>query len=65
MRIGTAAAAARRAISAMTGIGDLATIANDIMDGDRIRRHRSTAWSQFGVPAAILATRLERMARSF
>lgn len=28
---------------------------DDVMDGDRHRRHRPTAWTVFGVPAAILA----------
>ncbi|GAA3060727.1 polyprenyl synthetase family protein [Actinokineospora globicatena] len=28
---------------------------DDIMDGDRTRRHRGTAWAVFGVPAALLA----------
>ena len=28
---------------------------DDIMDGDRMRRHRPAAWTVFGVPAAILA----------
>jgi geranylgeranyl diphosphate synthase type I len=28
---------------------------DDIMDGDRMRRHRPTAWTVFGVPDAILA----------
>ncbi|MGF6884484.1 geranylgeranyl pyrophosphate synthase [Nocardia sp. GAS34] len=28
---------------------------DDIMDGDRTRRHRPTAWTVFGVPAALLA----------
>ncbi|HEV3169059.1 MAG TPA: polyprenyl synthetase family protein [Actinocrinis sp.] len=28
---------------------------DDIMDGDKLRRHRPTAWARFGVPAAILA----------
>ncbi|WP_280403984.1 polyprenyl synthetase family protein [Nocardia brasiliensis] len=28
---------------------------DDVMDGDHIRRHRPTAWSVFGVPAAVLA----------
>lgn len=28
---------------------------DDIMDRDRVRRHRPTAWTVFGVPAAILA----------
>jgi geranylgeranyl diphosphate synthase type I len=27
---------------------------DDIMDGDRTRRHRRTAWDLFGVPAAVL-----------
>ena len=28
---------------------------DDIMDGDRLRRHRPSAWAKFGVPMAILA----------
>lgn len=28
---------------------------DDIMDGDRLRRHRPAAWVRFGVPAALLA----------
>ncbi|MEU1078025.1 MULTISPECIES: polyprenyl synthetase family protein [unclassified Streptomyces] len=28
---------------------------DDIMDGDRMRRHRPAAWVRFGVPAALLA----------
>jgi geranylgeranyl diphosphate synthase type I len=28
---------------------------DDVMDGDRERRHRPTAWTVFGVPAALLA----------
>lgn len=28
---------------------------DDVMDGDRVRRHRPTAWSVFGISAAILA----------
>ncbi|SDM73573.1 polyprenyl synthetase family protein [Allokutzneria albata] len=28
---------------------------DDIIDGDRTRRHRLTAWAAFGVPAAVLA----------
>ncbi|MBM7771868.1 geranylgeranyl diphosphate synthase type I [Actinokineospora baliensis] len=28
---------------------------DDIMDGDRTRRHRGAAWTVFGVPAALLA----------
>ncbi|MFP3989460.1 polyprenyl synthetase family protein [Streptomyces sp. E11-3] len=27
---------------------------DDIMDGDRTRRHRSAAWVEFGVPTALL-----------
>lgn len=27
---------------------------DDIMDGDRTRRHRTTAWAQFGVPVTLL-----------
>jgi geranylgeranyl diphosphate synthase, type I len=28
---------------------------DDVMDGDARRRHRPTAWAQFGIPAALLA----------
>ncbi|WP_280632819.1 polyprenyl synthetase family protein [Amycolatopsis alba] len=28
---------------------------DDIMDGDRLRRHHPTAWTVFGIPAALLA----------
>lgn len=31
-------------------------IQDDIMDGDRLRRHRPTVWARFGVPSAILAS---------
>ncbi|QIS24767.1 polyprenyl synthetase family protein [Nocardia terpenica] len=30
-------------------------IHDDVMDGDRTRRHRATVWSVFGIPAAVLA----------
>ncbi|EPH45014.1 hypothetical protein STRAU_1915 [Streptomyces aurantiacus JA 4570] len=30
-------------------------IHDDIMDGDRVRRHRPTVWVRFGVPRALLA----------
>jgi geranylgeranyl diphosphate synthase, type I len=28
---------------------------DDVMDGDRLRHHRATAWTVFGIPAAVLA----------
>jgi geranylgeranyl diphosphate synthase, type I len=34
---------------------DFSLIHDDVMDGDRIRRHRPTAWAVFGVSPAILA----------
>jgi geranylgeranyl diphosphate synthase type I len=36
-------------------VHDFSLLHDDVMDGDRERRHRPTAWSMFGVPAAILA----------
>jgi len=36
-------------------VHDFSLLHDDVMDGDSERRHRPTAWSVFGVPAAILA----------
>jgi geranylgeranyl diphosphate synthase, type I len=50
---GTAAMAVPAAVAVQL-IHDFTLLHDDIMDGDRIRRHRPTAWSTFGVGAAIL-----------
>jgi geranylgeranyl diphosphate synthase type I len=55
-----------RAVGGAPGRGTAAAVAvelihnfsllhDDVMDADRTRRHRPTAWAVFGVPAAILA----------
>ena len=36
-------------------VHDFSLLHDDIMDGDRERRHRPTAWAVFGVPRALLA----------
>jgi len=36
-------------------VHDFSLLHDDVMDGDTSRRHRPTAWTVFGVPAAILA----------
>lgn len=53
-RTGDVRERALTAAVAVEMVHDFSLLHDDIMDGDRIRRHRSTAWSQFGVPAAIL-----------
>jgi geranylgeranyl diphosphate synthase type I len=44
-----------RAGAAVELIHDFSLLHDDVIDGDRVRRHRPTAWVVFGVPAAILA----------
>src|SRR5690242_15534703 len=44
-----------RAGVAVELIHDFSLLHDDVIDGDRVRRHRPTAWVVFGVPAAILA----------
>jgi geranylgeranyl diphosphate synthase type I len=36
-------------------VHNFSLVHDDVMDGDRTRRHRPTAWSVFGVPRAIIA----------
>lgn len=43
------------AASAIELLHNASLIHDDIMDGDRARRHRPTVWAQFGVPLALLA----------
>jgi geranylgeranyl pyrophosphate synthase len=51
---GTAAAALPAAV-AVELTHNFSLLHDDVMDGDRTRRHRPTAWTVFGVGAAILA----------
>jgi geranylgeranyl pyrophosphate synthase len=51
---GTAAGAAG-AGAAVELAHNYSLLHDDIMDGDRTRRHRPTAWTVYGVPAAVLA----------
>ncbi|MDP9841035.1 family 2 encapsulin nanocompartment cargo protein polyprenyl transferase [Streptosporangium lutulentum] len=53
--VGGSAAAALRPAVAVELAHDFSLIHDDVMDGDRVRRHRPTAWAVFGVSPAILA----------
>ncbi|MFE1554098.1 polyprenyl synthetase family protein [Streptomyces sp. NPDC058734] len=52
---GGTAAEALPAAAAIELLHNASLIHDDIMDGDRSRRHRPTAWVRFGVPRALLA----------
>jgi geranylgeranyl diphosphate synthase type I len=53
--VGGSAASAVPAAVAVALAHDFSLIHDDVMDGDRMRRHRPTAWSVFGIGGAILA----------
>jgi geranylgeranyl diphosphate synthase type I len=53
--VGGSAAAALPAAVAVELVHNHTLLHDDVMDGDLTRRHRRTAWSVFGVNAAILA----------
>ncbi|MFF0310489.1 family 2 encapsulin nanocompartment cargo protein polyprenyl transferase [Streptosporangium sp. NPDC004379] len=53
--VGGAAAAALPAAAAVELAHNFSLLHDDVMDGDRTRRHRPTAWAVFGVSPAILA----------
>ena len=53
--VGGTAAAALPAAAAVELVHNHSLLHDDVMDGDLTRRHRPTAWSVFGVNAAILA----------
>jgi geranylgeranyl diphosphate synthase, type I len=53
--VGGAPAAAVPAAVAVELAHNFSLLHDDVMDGDATRRHRATAWSVFGSPAAILA----------
>ncbi|GAA2903721.1 family 2 encapsulin nanocompartment cargo protein polyprenyl transferase [Streptosporangium fragile] len=53
--VGAAAGTALRPAVAVELAHDFSLLHDDVMDGDRTRRHRPTAWAVFGVSPAILA----------
>ncbi|MEU7532454.1 family 2 encapsulin nanocompartment cargo protein polyprenyl transferase [Saccharothrix sp. NPDC042600] len=53
--VGGTAATALPAAVAVELVHNFSLLHDDVMDGDTTRRHRPTAWSVFGVNAAILA----------
>jgi geranylgeranyl diphosphate synthase type I len=53
--IGGDVRAAVPATVAVELVHDISLLHGDVVDGDTTRRHRSTAWSVFGVGRAILA----------
>jgi geranylgeranyl diphosphate synthase type I len=53
--VGAAADHARAAAAAVELIHDFTLLHDDVMDGDRERRHRPTTWVTFGVGQAICA----------
>jgi geranylgeranyl diphosphate synthase, type I len=53
--VGADKAAAMPAAVAVELVHNFSLLHDDVMDRDESRRHRPTAWSVFGVPAAILA----------
>ncbi|MER7213264.1 family 2 encapsulin nanocompartment cargo protein polyprenyl transferase [Streptosporangium sp. NPDC000239] len=53
--VGGTAASALPAAVAVELAHNFSLLHDDVMDGDRTRRHRPTAWSVFGVSPAILA----------
>ncbi|WP_268957709.1 family 2 encapsulin nanocompartment cargo protein polyprenyl transferase [Saccharothrix sp. 6-C] len=53
--VGGSAATAVPAAAAVELVHDFTLLHDDVLDGDRTRRHRPAAWHVFGVPAAVLA----------
>ena len=53
--VGARSADALDAAVAVELVHNFSLLHDDVMDGDRTRRHRPTAWVAFGIPAAILA----------
>lgn len=53
--VGGSATAALPAAVAVELVHNFSLLHDDVIDGDRTRRHRPTAWTVFGVSAAILA----------
>ncbi|PJE95377.1 dimethylallyltranstransferase [Streptomyces carminius] len=61
LSLATAAALGARPEAALPGavavelVHNFTLLHDDVMDGDRTRRHRPTAWVRFGVPLTVLA----------
>ncbi len=53
--VGAPLSVAVPAAAACELVHNFSLLHDDVMDGDRERRHRPTAWAVFGVPAAVLA----------
>jgi geranylgeranyl diphosphate synthase type I len=53
--VGGSSGAAVPAAVAVELVHNFSLLHDDVMDADRLRRHRPTAWTVFGVPQAILA----------
>jgi geranylgeranyl diphosphate synthase type I len=53
--VGEPAETAVPAAVAVELVHDFTLLHDDVMDGDPLRRHRPSAWTVFGVPAAVLA----------
>lgn len=53
--VGEPAESAVPAAVAVELVHDFTLLHDDVMDGDPLRRHRPSAWTVFGVPAAVLA----------
>ncbi|MFF5207086.1 family 2 encapsulin nanocompartment cargo protein polyprenyl transferase [Streptosporangium sp. NPDC000396] len=53
--VGGSAAAALSSAAAVELAHNFSLLHDDVMDGDRTRRHRATAWTVFGISPAILA----------
>jgi geranylgeranyl diphosphate synthase type I len=51
---GTAQCAVPGAV-AVELVHDFSLLHDDVIDGDRLRRHRPAVWAAFGIPAAVLA----------
>ena len=53
--VGGARGDALPAAVAVELVHNFSLLHDDVMDNDRLRHHRPTAWAEFGVPAAVLA----------
>ncbi|MFJ6671860.1 polyprenyl synthetase family protein [Actinosynnema sp. NPDC091369] len=53
--VGGTASAAVPAAAAVELVHDFTLLHDDVLDGDRTRRHRASAWHVFGLDAAVLA----------
>ncbi|MGW8378931.1 polyprenyl synthetase family protein [Streptomyces sp. ODS28] len=52
--VGASADAARTEAAAVQLVHDFSLLHDDLIDGDRTRRHRPAVWASFGLPAGVL-----------